>query len=249
MPLGVAGIAGVLLLTRRVRPALVLVAGLVIGMSPAAIRNGVVSHEWSFVSSHGGLNFYIGNSETATGFFHQLPGITPSIAGQERDARRVAQQALGRPVNESEASDYFFGLAWTWIRQHPGDALILFLRKLGYVFNAQHIALPYSYPFYAYDAHTMLRFYVIGPWILVPLGLVGLVIATPRMARADYYVWLAFVPSFAISVAAFFIAERYRAAAPDPAVHWRGRGGGRRVARGRETSSSTRCSSPASRSS
>ena len=56
----------------------------------------------------------------------------------------------------------------------------------------------------------MLRFYAIGPWILVPLGLVGLVIAAPRMARADYYVWLAFVPSFAISVAAFFIAERYR---------------------------------------
>lgn len=210
MPLGVAGIAGVLLITRRARPALVLVAGLIIGMSPAAIRNGLVSHEWSFVSSHGGLNFYIGNSETATGFFHPLPGITPSIAGQERDARRVASQALGRPLNESEASDYFFNLAWTWIRQHPGDALLLFLKKLGYVFNAQHIALPYSYPFYAWDAQTMLRFYVIGPWLLVPLGLVGLVLAAPRMARTDYYVWLAFVPSFAVSIAAFFIAERYR---------------------------------------
>jgi tetratricopeptide (TPR) repeat protein len=210
MLLGVAGIAGVLLLVRRVRPALVLVAGLVLGMSPAAIRNGVVSHEWSFVSSHGGLNFYVGNSETATGFFHPIPGITPSIAGQERDAKRVAERALGRPVNESEASDYFFGLALTWIRQHPGDALLLFLRKLGYVFNAQHIALPYSYPFYAYDAKTMLRFYVIGPWILVPLGLVGLLMAAPRTSRRDYYVWLAFVPSFAVSVAAFFISERYR---------------------------------------
>jgi hypothetical protein len=99
MPLGVAGIAGVLLLTRRVRPAVVLVAGLIIGMAPAAIRNGVVSHEWSFVSSHGGLNFYIGNSETATGFFHQLPGITPNIAGQARDAQRVAGQATGRAMN------------------------------------------------------------------------------------------------------------------------------------------------------
>ena len=187
-----------------------LIAGLLMGMAPAAVRNVIVSHEWSFVSSHGGLNFYIGNSETATGFFHPLPGITPNIAGQEKDAKRVAEQALGRPLNEAETSDYFFGLAWTWIRDHPVDAVVLFVRKLGYVFNAQHIALPYSYPFYAYDARTMLRFYFVGPWILVPLGLVGLVLAAPTASRTDYLVWLAFVPSYAISVAAFFIAERYR---------------------------------------
>ena len=210
MPLGVAGIAGVLVLTRRIQPAVLLIAGLIAGMAPSAIRNVVVSHEWSFVSSHGGLNFYIGNSDTATGFFHQLPGITPSIAGQERDAQRVAQQATGRPLNESETSDYFFGLSLAWIRQHPVDAVALFFKKLYYVFNAQHIALPYSYPFYAYDARTMLRFYVVGPWLLAPLGLVGLVFARPLGERRDYWVWLAFVPSFAVSVAAFFIAERYR---------------------------------------
>ncbi|HUL73420.1 MAG TPA: tetratricopeptide repeat protein [Vicinamibacterales bacterium] len=210
MPLGVAGIAGALLLMRRFKPATVLVAGMLIGMSPAAVRNVIVAHEWSFVSSHGGLNFYIGNSDTATGFFHQIPGITPSIAGQEKDAQRVAAQALGHPITEAEASDYFFGLAWTWIRQHPGAAIALFARKLGYVFNAQHIALPYSYPFYAYDAKTMLRFYVVGPWLLIPLGLVGLIFAAPPARRADYLAWLAFVPSYAVSVAAFFVAERYR---------------------------------------
>jgi tetratricopeptide (TPR) repeat protein len=126
------------------------------------------------------------------------------------------------------------------------------------VFNAQHIALPYSYPFYAYDAKTMLRFYVVGPWLLIPLGLVGLVFAAPfsvsairpveeneprrsgkhaekirskkqpasenkrllassppgliasLASRSDYLVWLSFVPWCAISVALFFVAERYR---------------------------------------
>ncbi|HYN10216.1 MAG TPA: tetratricopeptide repeat protein [Vicinamibacterales bacterium] len=179
MTVAVAGLATVLLVTRRFRPAALLAAGLLIGMAPAAIRNVVVTREWSLVSSHGGLNFYIGNSETATGFYHQVPGITPNIAGQERDARRIAERALGRRLSEAETSDYFFGLAWTWIRQHPGAAIKLFARKLGYVFNAQHIALPYSYPFYAYDAETMLRFYAVGPWLLVPLGLVGLVFAAP----------------------------------------------------------------------
>ena len=210
MPLAVAAMSAVLLFSRRFKPATLLMVGLLLGMAPSGIRNVVVSHEWTFVSSHGGLNFYIGNSETASGFFHQLPGITPNIAGQERDAQRVASRATGRALNESETSDYFFGLALTWIRQHPVDAFLLFLKKLGFVFHAQHIALPYSYPFYAYDAKTMLRFYVIGPWLLVPLGLVGLVFATPAAARRDYLVWLAFVPGFAVSVAAFFVAERYR---------------------------------------
>lgn len=239
-----AGVAAVLLLVRRFRPAALLVAGLLIGMAPVAVRNLVVTREWSLASSHGGLNFYIGNNENATGFYRQVPGITPNIAGQERDARRLAERALGRTLTEAETSEYFFGLAWTWMKQRPGDAIKLFARKLGYVFNAQHIALPYSYPFYAYDAGTMLRFYVVGPWLLVPLGLVGLIFAAPftrpsnptrksphrarRMSeerrvgtaalkgrpapgdRTDYLVWASFVPWYAVSVAMFLVAERYR---------------------------------------
>jgi Flp pilus assembly protein TadD len=84
------------------------------------------------------------------------------------------------------------------------------LRKFGWVFHAQHVALPYSYPFYQYDVPTWLRFYVIGPWLLVPLGLVGIVFAAPRPRRADYFIWAAFVPSYAAAVALFFMSERYR---------------------------------------
>jgi tetratricopeptide (TPR) repeat protein len=209
--LAAAAVALVMLVaTRRVRPAALLVAGLVAGMAPAAIRNAIVAHQWSVVSSHGGLNFYIGNREAATGFYFPVPGITPTIVGQEKDAQRVAARALGHPVTDAETSDYFFGLAWKWTRDHPGDAVALFLKKLGYVFNAQHIALPQSYPFYAYDLHTALRFYAIGPWLLVPLGLVGLIFAAPTSRRLEYVVWASFVPAYAAAVAVFFVAERYR---------------------------------------
>jgi tetratricopeptide (TPR) repeat protein len=179
-------------------------------MSPAAIRNAVVADQWSFVSSHGGLNFYIGNSADATGFYVNVPGITPTIAGQETDARRMAERALGHPVTDAETSSYFFGLAWSWIRGHPGDALALFARKLYYVFNAAHVPLPHSFPFFASDANTALRFYAIGPWLLIPLGLAGLLFAPVRARRAEYLVWASFVPAYAVSVALFFVAERYR---------------------------------------
>lgn len=208
--LAAACLALALLAARRMRPAALLLAGVLAGLAPVAIRNVVVTGEWALVSSQGGLNFYIGNGEGATGFYRQVRGIRPTIDGQALDARRVAERAAGRSLSDTEVSDYFYDQAWSWIRQHPASALALVARKLGYAFIAQHIALPYSYPFYAYDAGTALRFYAVGPWLLVPLGLVGLLWAAPASRRSEYLIWIAFVPAYAIAVAVFFVSERYR---------------------------------------
>jgi len=50
--------------------AAMLVAGLLVALGPVAVRNRVVSGEWILVSSHGGLNFYIGNNADADGTYH-----------------------------------------------------------------------------------------------------------------------------------------------------------------------------------
>ena len=211
MAIAAAGIGAMLLLTRHIRPALVLGVGVLLGMAPVAIRNIVVSNQWSLVSSHGGLNFYIGNSEYATGFYRAVPGIMPDIQGQVRDTRIVAEAAMGRSLTDSEISDYFMSLGWKWIRENPGPAARLFIKKLAYTFHAQHVALPYSYPFFVYDAGTSLRFFAVGPWLLIPLGLVGLVVIWRRAEdRGSALVWISFVPIYAVSVAIFFLAERYR---------------------------------------
>jgi 4-amino-4-deoxy-L-arabinose transferase-like glycosyltransferase/Flp pilus assembly protein TadD len=204
------GTAMIALVLRRLRLASVLIAGLVLGMAPVAARNVVVSNEWTFVSSHGGLNFYIGNSEKATGFYQLVPGVSPTIAGQQKDAVRVASRALGRPASEAEASDYFFSLGRSWITEHPVAAFTLFGKKLLYVFNSAHLPLPHSYPFYAHDLRTALRFYIIGPWLVAPLGLAGLILCAPASKRQEYLIWASFVPLYAVSVAVFFVAERYR---------------------------------------
>lgn len=202
-----------LVLTRAWRPAAWLVVGLAVSAAPITARNVMVAGQWSPVSSHGGLNFYIGNHDAATGFYREIPGITPDITGQRRDTQAVAEAALGRAVTESDASAYFVNRAFAWITDHPGQALWLFLRKLGFTFNAHHVALPHSYPFYVYDVPTALRFYVVGPWLLIPLGLVGLGVLigqTPPAQRRAVLIWVSFVPASATSVAIFFVAERYR---------------------------------------
>ncbi|HZW72611.1 MAG TPA: glycosyltransferase family 39 protein, partial [Caldimonas sp.] len=200
----------ILLALRRMRAATWLAAGVAIGLAPVGLRNLVVAHQWSLVSSHGGLNFYIGNHEGATGFYEFVPGVRPGIEGQRDDTRRVAEAAVGHPLSDAQVSDYFFGLSQSWALAHPGEALALFARKLFYVFHADHLPLPFSYTFYADDAKTLLRWLVVGPWLIVPLGIVGLLLAPPRDYRVEFIVWASFVPVYAAAVAVFFVAERYR---------------------------------------
>ena len=219
-----AAMAG-MLIVRAVRRAgwraggseLLMAAGLVVTLLPITIRNVAVSGVWSAASSPGGLSFYVGNNADADGTNHPVPGITSNIKGQHEDARRVAEAAAGRRLDEGEVSSYFYGLGRTWIRLHPGDAVTLFARKLRFVFTSGHVALNYSYPFYAYDAGTLLAVLFVGPWLLLPLGIVGLAIGIPpgppkpgEGGRTEYLIWLSFVPLYAVSVAAFFVTERSR---------------------------------------
>ncbi len=203
------------LLRRRQRPAalaLVAFAGaLALGLAPSALRNLAVTGRLTLVSSHGGLNFAIGNRAGTDGTYQAPPGITPSLAGQAHDARVVAEAALGRPLADPEVSAYFTGLGLTWIREHPGDAVALFARKLWLVAHRAELPLNYSYAYYEHDEATVLRWLPIGAWCLVPLGLAGLAVR-PRagVERSAYLAWAALVPVYAISVAVFFVAGRYR---------------------------------------
>jgi tetratricopeptide (TPR) repeat protein len=184
--------------------------GVALAVGPVALRNRVVSGEWILVSSHGGLNFYIGNNPGADGTYRRVAGIAPDIEGQVRDARTVAEVASGRPLNASEVSGHFYRRAWEWIAAHPAAALALFVRKLAYCFNAVDLSLNYSYAYYSRDESTLLRYLVVGPWLLVPPGLLGLTAAPRRAGARGFWIWAAFVPVYAVSVAAFFVSGRYR---------------------------------------
>lgn len=205
-----AGVLVLLVVVRRWRGAAALGAGALLALLPITMRNGVVAGAWTPVSSHGGLNFYIGNSPAADGTYSPVPGITPSIAGQREDSRRVAERGTGRRMDDPEVSAYFYGLAFKWLREEPAAAARLLARKLFYVFNAAHLSLNHSYPFYAYDAGTLLGVLAIGPWLLMPLGLAGLGWTMWTRRSTDFAIWASFVPLYALAVAAFFVSERYR---------------------------------------
>ncbi|HET8644407.1 MAG TPA: glycosyltransferase family 39 protein, partial [Vicinamibacteria bacterium] len=206
----VAALLPLLLRTRRALvSALLLAAGVAIVLAPVAVRNRVVAGEWILVTSHGGLNFWIGNSASADGTYQAPPGITPSIEGQSRDMRRIAEAAAGRALTDAEVSSHFYGLGWQWIREHPGASARLFARKLAYTLHRTEVPLNYSYAYWSREEPTLLRVLPVGAWLLVPLGLAGLFVER-RMEGRAFAVWAAFLPAYALSVAAFFVAWRYR---------------------------------------
>lgn len=178
-------------------------------LAPNAWRNYAVSGEAILISSHGGLNFFMGNHAGADGTYQRIEGIEPSIAGQARDAKRLAEEGTGRPLSNSEVSDHFYLLAWDWISGHPLDAVGLFLRKAAILVNRTNVALNYSYDYYRGES-TVLRFLIVGPWLLIPLGLPGLFLRSQRVRPAGFWVWASFLPVYGMSVVAFFVSDRYR---------------------------------------
>ncbi|HEV7487997.1 MAG TPA: glycosyltransferase family 39 protein [Thermoanaerobaculia bacterium] len=199
--------SGLLLLLQRWRQAAAFAAGCALLLAPVVLRNYVVAHELVLVSSHGGLNFYIGNNAEADGTYHAVRGIRPTIAGQSVDAARVSAAAVGHPLTAGEVSRWFYGQAFRWIGAHPGDALWLFARKLAYTIHETDLALNASYDFFRKDVDSPLRLLVIGPWLLVPLGVAG---PMSRIRDRRFRIWAAFIPVYAVSVALFFVASRYR---------------------------------------
>ncbi len=189
--------------------AMLLAAGTLLALAPSLARNWSVAGEPILIASHGGLNFFIGNHADADGTYRRVPGVTPNVAGQARDAQRLAEAASGRQLSAGQASGWFIARALDWMRAHPVDALRLSARKLAYVFNAVELPLNSSSAFYLRDEETLLRALRVGPWLLLPLGLFGL-IWRARARDAAFRLWAACGPLYALSVAAFFVAERYR---------------------------------------
>ncbi len=209
--LALAGVLFLLALQRRWRLSAAVVLGVAIGVSPVVVRNKVVVGEWSLFTSHGGLNLLIGNGPGASGVYRAIPGIRPNMLGQATDTRRVAEAEEGRSLTDAEVSRHFARQALSWMWNEPASWAQLMAKKLYYTFHAQDIALQISYPFFAYDTGSWLKFLPVGPWLLLPLGCFGLLACAPRDARAPLYrAWLGFAPAYAASVALFFVADRYR---------------------------------------
>jgi tetratricopeptide (TPR) repeat protein len=189
---------------------MLLPAALLLVLAGNGLRNYAASGEWVLISSHGGLNFYIGNGPEADGTYARVPGITPSIAGQARDAAALAAAAGEGDRSAPVVSAFFYRRALTWMADHPLDTLRLWIRKAALLVNHVNVPLNFSYAYYSREERSLLNVLIVGPWLLLPLGIAGLFLRSARQSTQGFWLWASFVPIYGLSVMAFFVTSRYR---------------------------------------
>ncbi|MBD3367355.1 MAG: tetratricopeptide repeat protein [Candidatus Eisenbacteria bacterium] len=190
-------------LRRPLHLALLLIAGVAIVVAPVTIRNVVASGDPVLITSNGGLNFYIGNSEIATGGYEKPAGLD---IVSDPDGELIAEADAGRDLSPSEVSSYWYARARRYIAENPGAWASLLTRKLAFVMSSYELPQLENYYFqrrYSQLLSTPLP----GFAVVAPLGLVGLVLAWKRRrARILLYFFAVYI----LTIVAFFVVSRYR---------------------------------------
>jgi tetratricopeptide (TPR) repeat protein len=120
------------LVRRRLRPALLLACGVLLGVAPAFLHN-LAKGDAQLVSGQGGITFYQGNSPVAGGLYMRPPGFSGAPERQADEERAIAEKEAGRPLQRSEVSahffrkglDFVFGSPVAWLRLEGKKALAL----------------------------------------------------------------------------------------------------------------------------
>ncbi len=187
--------------------ALVL-AGVLLGASPASLHNYLVARDPVFLSAHSGVNFWIGNNPVATGYPKFPPGLHAGQEAMLQDSITTAEGTVGHPLRRSEVSAFWSTQAHRWIQEHPAAFLRLLGVKMKNFWNA-----------YQYDdisVVTALRDQsVILPGLsfglIAALALPGLLIACRKYPASRWIAGAVFLHM--ASLLTVFVTERYRLAA------------------------------------
>jgi len=176
----------------------------VVAILPVTIHNFAVSRDFVPVTSNAGINFFIGNSERATGIFDPPPG-TDFIT--DATTRSYVERLMGRDMSPSEVSGYWFDKAFTFIRANPGAELKLLARKTIMFFNAFEIPQIESYDL-TRGKFQIFKLFPVNFFFIGGLGLLGMLFSFRCWRR--YFLLYGFVFAYAFSIIIFFVTARYR---------------------------------------
>ena len=189
----------------RITSLALLVAGVLIGTAPCWIHNYFVAHDRVFLSAHSGINFWIGNNPTSTGYPRFPPGLRAGQAAMLEDSITAAESAAGHPLKRGEVSEFWSAKARDYIRHNFGGWLRLLAAKLRNFWNG-----------FQYDDLSVITSLrergVTLPGVyfglVAALALPGILLAWKTISLSR---WLTFaIALHLVAVLSVFTTERYR---------------------------------------
>ncbi|MFN8176631.1 MAG: tetratricopeptide repeat protein [bacterium] len=218
LPLAVPAILWALGRARRWLPAVAVAVGVAIPVGVVATQRTLAQGELVVLATQGGINFYIGNNPSADGKSALAPGfaearqvVRPEAGYRdnvELAARTLAERAVGRELSAAEVSSYWFQQGISYFRDHPKEAIALFLRKVVFFWNGYEISNERDLRDQARRFTPILRFFLVEWAILLPFALFGLV-STGVRSRPRALLG-AMILVHTLVVAAFFVCARFR---------------------------------------
>ena len=192
---------------RRLRATAAFAAGALAVILPLLVWNSAEGGGLVLTSGDAGMNFFSGNNERASGLPAAPSGLRNTPQYEEADGRRLAEQAVGRPLAPAEVSRYWTSQGVAWIRQHPADWVDLVGKKLATLWNGFEISDNYHYAFMR--THFLPLLYGATTFGLVaPFALVGAVF--PFWRRRDVTALYVVCFGYLAMLVVFYVRGRYR---------------------------------------
>jgi len=204
------GAAMILLLLRRGgwRRAVLFAATFLVVLLPVVIRNAGAGGGAPLIAANGGEVFFHGNNENARGTMGRVEELGADIDRLGARARQVASRRVGRPLNDAEASRYWFGQGLRWIAANPLDYARLEFRKARLAVTGRFVPISSFFEFEGDRFRGVPRFLRYLYYPVLFLALSALVRRKVRRTIPPEILVLGAVQ--VLTLLLFFVCSRYR---------------------------------------
>jgi hypothetical protein len=186
---------------------IVCLLGIVTMLLPPIIYNASQTGQFVPVSTHGGINFFIGNRPGATGIYSPPEGMRSDMRGLIEDARVVAERETGVGMTDAETSDYWMARTRQSILIDPIGWIRLLGRKLMLFWNGTEVSDIVELSIFRKEC-PILSAAVVPFSLISAFALPGLILVF--LLRKSRWVTGIFTGAAIASILLFYINARYR---------------------------------------
>jgi tetratricopeptide (TPR) repeat protein len=203
--------AALLLAIRRdAKAAGLVLAGTLLCILPATIRNAVVARDFVLTTAQLGPNLYTGNNPENTSGRYRPPSFLKAGAPEYEESgfREEAERISGHPLKASQVDAFWRNRALHYIGSNVGTFLGVTLKRALMLSNAFEIPDNYNIPFMERFSWVLrLPLFTFGLFV-APLAAAGIYLSWPDRSKfAMLYVLLG---AYLVSIVFFFVFDRYR---------------------------------------
>lgn len=178
-------------------------------IAPVTVRNYFIANDQVLIASSGGINFYLGNNDSADGLSAAMPPPLGS-SWEIRDIKFIAEEETGHKLTSSQLSDFWRDKALAWIIENPSHFINLYLKKIYFCLNNSEISNNRNLALF-FDDIPVLKLVPLNYGLVISLAFMGIFFLLTQAPRNSHHIFLIlFLLIYLLVISMFFINARFR---------------------------------------